>query len=371
MLESVKKVRRRWFAIRRARPGESPGAIEAAPDAQPTTMSVMAYGPDGFEEKKIDDVGEVEPFLERWPVCWLNISGLADVATLQRIGERFGIHRLVLEDVVNIHQRPKIEEYGHDAYLVVRAFENGDEPRCEQISLYLTKGLLLTFEERATGKFRAVRRRIRHGKGNIRHRGPGYLAYALLDTIIDQYFPLMERYDDRLGEIEDAIIGAHDTHRVHQIHVIKRELLAVRRAVWPLREVIHSMLRDESELVDDFTRVHLRDCHDHIVDLLDLLETYREMTAGLMDAHLSIASNRMNEVMKVLTIVATIFIPLSFIAGVYGMNFDPSASPWNMPELGWPYGYPAVLLLMLLVGVGMLACFRAAGWLGGPPRRRK
>ena len=240
----------------------------------------------------------------------------------------------------------------------------------EQFSLFLGPNFVLTFDEQPGDCFDPVRERVRRKHGRVREAGADYLAYALLDTIVDCYFPLLERYGEQLEDLEETIISQPNHTVVAAIHDIKRDLLSLRRAIWPQRETFNTLLRDKTPLLTDETRLHLRDCYDHTVQLIDLIETYRELGADLMDIYLSSVSNRTNETMRVLTVIATIFIPLTFIAGVYGMNFNAGTSPWNMPELGWYWGYPLVLGLMAMVAAGQLFFFWRKGWLALPLRRK-
>jgi magnesium transporter len=259
--------------------------------------------------------------------------------------------------VVNAHQRAKVERYGEHLFVVARMASADGRHDTEQISLFLGRDFLLTFLEGPGGVFEPVRDRLREGAGPIRESGAGYLAYSLLDAVIDSYFPLIEAHGERLDALEDRVIERPDRRLIARIHEAKRDLRGLRRATWPLREAMSTLARDPSEWIDDETRVHLRDCHDHVVQIIDLIETYRELGSDLTDLYLSSLSFRMNEVMKVLTVIATIFMPISFIASVYGMNFE------NMPERSWRYGYAYSLALMAGVTVGMLYYFHRKGWL--------
>ncbi len=364
----------------RDRPGASPGTVTVDPQAPPPVLRVMAYGPDGFAERSLASAAAVREELARWPVVWLNVDGLGGEAVIREIGEIFGLHKLALEDVVHAHQRAKVDEYGATLYIVLRLPEPGERLDSEQLSLFLGRNFVVTFQERAGDSFEPVRERIRSGKGALRASGPDYLAYALLDAGIDSAFPVLEALGERLEDLEDELVVRPRRGTVAEIHGIKRDLLAVRRAVWPLREMLNALGRESTPLVAAETRLYLRDCYDHVVQIIELLETYREIASGLLDVYLSSLSNRMNEIMKVLTIIATIFIPLGFIASLYGMNFDTQASPWNMPELTWRLGYPFALGVMAAVAGGLLFWFRRRGWLGdgegvtparppAPPRR--
>jgi len=360
----LRRLSPRALARRRARPGSAPGSLVHDPEAPRPEIAAIAYGPDDLVQEKIRDPGGVEPLLERWPVTWINVDGLGDLEVLRRIAEVFGIHRLALEDVLNVHQRPKVEEYGEQIFVVARMVRRAEHLQGEQLSLFLGRRFVLTFQERKGDVFDPVRERIRQGKGRIRKVGPDYLAYALLDAVVDGYFPVLESYGEELERLEDEVLLRPAPGVIPKIHAVKRDLLWIRRAVWPLREAVGSLSREGSALVTDETRVYMRDVQDHAIQLLDLVETDRELVSGLMDVYLSSLSNRMNEVMKVLAVIATIFIPLTFVAGIYGMNFDASASPWNMPELAWRYGYPACLLAMAGLAAGLVVYFRRKGWIG-------
>jgi magnesium transporter len=359
----------------RITPGASPGTLTASAEAHPTLVELLAYGPDRLVEETVGTSLERALELgEAHPVVWINVAGLADVDLLARIGERFDLHPLALEDVVNAHQRPKTEGFESHYFVVTRIPHGPVASATEQVALFLGPGFVLTFQERPGDCFDSVRGRIREGRKRLRQGGADYLAYALVDAIIDAYFPAVEAIGDRLEEIEEIIARA-DTSlaraTVSELHLLKRELFGFRRVFFSLRDAISGLERDESHLFEDATRLYLRDCLDHVVHLFELTEAYRDTAANLMDLHHAMMSNRMNEVMKVLTVIATIFIPLSFVAGLYGMNFDPGVSSWNMPELGWRYGYPFALAIMFLVAVGMLLNFRRMGWLereDAPPK---
>jgi magnesium transporter len=330
-------------------------------------IHVVGYGPDEIEERNIVNMEELKSALGTLPVMWINVDGLADLDLIKALGELFGLHGLALEDVVNVHQRPKVEEYEDHAFIVTQIFQSGVASAGEQVSMFLGESFLLTFQERAGDCFDPVRERIRKHRGQIRERRADYLAYALLDAAIDSYFPVLEAYGERLDELETAVTTAAKEHHVAEIHALKRELLTLRRTIWPQREMVNALARDPTTYISEQTQVYLRDCYDHTIQLMDVVETYREIASGLIDVYLSSVSARMNEIMKVLTIIATIFIPLSFIASLYGMNFDREASPWNMPELGWYFGYPFVLSVMLLTLLGLLWFFYRRRWVGGAP----
>lgn len=352
-----------------AKPGSQPGTLESRADPAATRIEVFAYGPDELKEHTVSSAEEIEALRSTSPVLWVNVVGLGDINLIAKLGENFLLHRLALEDVVNVHQRPKAEEYDDNVFIVARMV-HGDKPsESEQVSMFMGADYILTFQERAGDSFDPVRKRLRDGRGRIRSSPPDYLCYALLDALIDGYFPVLEEFGERLEDIEDAVVTEPEPDHVQILHDLKRELLLVRRSVWPLREMINSLIRDEHKLFDASTRVYLRDCYDHAIQLMDIIETYREIATGLIDVYISSVGAKMSDIMKVLTIIATIFIPLGFIAGLYGMNFN-TGSPWNMPELGWRYGYPVVLMTMLLVGVGMLYYFRQKGWIGSGVRSK-
>lgn len=359
-------------------PGLTPGTLIVDPDAPHPRIRLIAYGPDRFEEQEIRDVESVAAAVGQWPVAWVNVDGLGNAEVIHNLGAAFGLHHLALEDVVNVPQRSKVEQYGDVVYIVARMASLGEEVETEQLSLFLGKDFVLTFEERPGDCLDPVRQRIREGLGLLRSHGPDYLAYAILDAIIDAYFPILEQYSERLEDLEEAIIAQPSRQLVSRVHDVKRDLLTLRRAIWPLREAINSLVRDPMPLITQETRIHLRDCYDHVVQIIELVETNRELGSDLTDLYLSMTSNRMNEVMQVLTMFASIFIPLSFIAGVYGMNFNAERSPLNMPELNWFWGYPFALGLMAAVAGSLLVFFWRKGWLGptlsdeeGPGSRRR
>jgi magnesium transporter len=293
-------------------------------------------------------------------VSWLNVCGLHDPEIVERIGRALGLHPLVLEDVLNTLQRPKMEDLG--SYLLIElemlAYDEAqDDIAHEQVSVILGRHYVLSFQEAQGDLFDPIRERIRTAKGRIRELGADFAAYLLIDAVVDHYFVLLEQLGDRIEDVEDEMLASHDADVLARIHDLKRQLILVRKSVWPLREAIGGLERAQSPLFDPTTRPYLRDLYEHTIQVIDTVETYRDMLSGLMDLHLSSLSNHMNEIMKVLTIISTLFIPLTFIAGVYGMNFR------FMPELGWRWAYPLVWLIMLALVVVMLAYFRRRRWL--------
>lgn len=345
-------------------PGTAPGTVMVDPDAPKPHIRVLGFGPDGCDERTVSSVDEIAPFLSRWPVTWVDVDGLGDADTLHKIGQLFKLHPLALEDAASVHQRPKVEEFEGQIFIVARMATLNGLLDTEQLSLFLGRNFVITFQEGVPGDpFDPVRHRIKQAGGRIRQLGPDYLAYALLDAVIDGYFPRLEQLGERLDVLEDQILARPDRQAISRLFDAKRELLNLRRAVWPLREGINSLLRDPSELLNDETRLHLRDCYDHVVRIIDLVETYRELGSDLIDLYMSSVSQRLNEVMKVLTIIATIFIPLTFISSIYGMNFNTAKSPWNMPELNWFWGYPFALGLMAVTAMGLVFYVWWKGWL--------
>jgi len=323
-------------------------------------ITVIDYDESNLQEKEIVKIDECYPFKEKPTVTWINIDGVHDVDVIEKIGKNYGIHPLLLEDIVNTEQRPKIEDFEGYLFLVIKMLsfdEKQREIKIEQVSLVLGPNYVLSFQEREGDVFDPVRDRIRRAKGRIRKMGADYLAYALLDAIVDGYFLILERIGDRIEELEESLISQPDTKTLTAIHYLKREMIFLRRSVWPLREVISGMSRKESTLIKESTEIFLRDVYDHTIQVIDTIETYRDMVSGMLDTYLSSISNRMNEVMKVLTIFAAIFIPLTFVAGIYGMNFS------YMPELGWKWGYFAALTIMAAICISMLIYFRNKKWL--------
>lgn len=345
----------RYTRRRRNPPGTPPGTLTIDPSAPPPRLHAMLIGPDGVSES---DAPEIAPPPEG-RILWLNVDGLGDRATLERIASVFSLHPLAMEDVVNVHQRPKTEEYEAHQFLILRMPEPGDGGLLtEQVSVFLADRLVITFQERQGDVFDPVRTRLRNPRSPIRSRGADYLCYALIDAVIDAYFPVVEDLGERLEALEDAVIADEDAH-IGDIHTLKHDLMSLRRTVWPMRDMLSTTLRDDSSRFADSTRLYLRDAQDHTFQLIDMIETYRDIASGLVDIYLSSQSNRMNEVMKVLTLIATIFIPLTFIVGVYGMNFV------DMPELRWRWGYPAVMAAMAVIAALLAVWFRRKGWLGG------
>ena len=370
----VKKIRRVSKMINKShdkeffqQAGTPPGTIIVDENAEEPIIFLIDYNQTDLIHKQISYPEECINYLDTESVSWVDVQGLGNKDILHRLGQSFDLHPLVLEDIVNMVERPKIEDYEDQlviiAHMVVPNNNNGSF-YSEQVSLVLGKYYVLTIQEEPEHDcFDGVRMRIDKGKGIIRRQGSDYLAYSLLDAIIDGFFPVLELYGERIDELEEEVIVNPNQKTLQKIYQVRRELLQLRRAIWPQRDAINSLIRDGSELISDEVRIYLRDCYDHAVQVMDIVETYRELVAGLMDVYLSAISNKMNEIMKLLTVVSSIFIPLTFIAGVYGMNFNTEKSPHNMPELNWYWGYPLCLGAMALVAISLLYFFWRRGWL--------
>jgi len=323
-------------------------------------LQLIDYGPDHLCEQILDNPEDCRTFLHSPSVSWINFDGVHETDLLQQVAALFNLHPLVPEDIVNTTHRPKLEEFDNYLFVVLKMLHYDAEQvniRLEQVSLVLGPGFVLSFQEQRGDVFDGVRQRLRNNKGRLRKMGSDYLAYALLDAVVDSYFAILENLGEQIEWLEDEVINRPTPETLSQIHHFKREMILLRKAVWPLREIIGGLQRLGPPLVQNSTALYLRDIHDHTVQIIDTIETFRDILSGLLDLYLSSISNRMNEIMKVLTIIATIFIPLTFVAGVYGMNFE------FMPELHWPWSYPVLLLLMLGMAGGMMIFFRRKNWL--------
>ena len=327
-------------------------------------ITVTAYDTERAYCQDIINFTELEPIFAAWPTVWVQVREPEKPEVLKLITEAFNIHQLALEDVLTKHQRAKIEQYGDIFFVIVHELANGSEVFSKQLCFFLAKNYLVSFQFEELDSLKHVSERIGSNSGMIRSHGADYLASAILDSVIDTYFPVLENLGEKLEDLEDAVMENPSRQIISDIHMTKRQLLTARRTVWPMREVLNALLRDASHNFSNEVKLHLRDCYDHAVELIDLIETYRELGADLMDVYLSSISNRMNEVMKVLTIIATVFAPPTLIAAIYGMNFNSATSPYNMPETNWYYGYPIVLLVMLLGSLAVLAFLWWKGWLG-------
>lgn len=355
-----------YFDYNYDEPGSLPGTIDLPSDAPPPDIVLIDYCEASATRLKINNPEECAAYLDTHSVSWVDVLGLGNEETWLKLSKVFNLHPLVLEDVVNVPERPKVDDF--DSQIVIIAWmvmlkDNNHGFYIEQVSFVLGEDYLLTVQEEPERDcFAKVRDRIRYNKGIIRQRKADYLAYALLDAIIDGYFPVLEAYGERIEELEDEVVGNPSRQTLQEIYKIKRELLALRRAIWPQRDALNTLIRDGSNLISPEVRIYLRDCYDHAVQVIDIVETYRELGSGLMDVYLSSISNKMNEIMKLLTVISTIFIPLTFIAGVYGMNFNTELSPWNMPELNWYWGYPACWAVMIAVAAALVYFFWRRGW---------
>ena len=328
-------------------------------------ITFMNYDETRLIEKEVQNVEECFFLRDLPPVSWINIDGVHQVELIEKLGTHFNLHPLVLEDIANTGQRPKLEDYGDYLFIVLKMLCRGkksDRVEAEQLCLVVGPRCVITFQEKPGDVFDPVRERIRTGKGRTRRMGTDYLAYALMDAIVDNYFAILEEYGERIEVIEEKLVNHPTPDNLRAIHRLKGEMIFLRRSVWPLREVISVLERGESPLVHKETTVYLRDVYDHTIHVIDTVETFRDVISGMLETYLSSMSNRMNEVMKVLTIIATIFMPLTFIAGIYGMNFNTAASSLNMPELNWKYGYPASIGAMALAALGMIWYFKKKKW---------
>jgi magnesium transporter len=350
------------------RPGVAPGELSLGQDAAPATLEVTDYDLQGVERHQLTDPAEAARYLETEAVSWLDMSGLGNQDTWHSLSQTFNLHKMLVEDVVNVPQRPKIEHYEEQLLIVawmVLPTDDGFEK--EQVSLILGKRYLLTAQEEPDHDcFQGVRDRIERGRGIIRSQGADYLAYALLDAIVDGFFPVLELYGEKIEALEEEVVMRPTKRTLEKIYRIRRELLTLRRAIWPQRDAIGQLMRDGSSLIAPEVHIYLRDCYDHTIQVMDMVETYRELSAGLMDVYISSVGNKMNEVMKLLTVISSIFIPLTFIAGVYGMNFNTEKSPFNMPELSWYWGYPFCIGAMMTTALGLIIFFSRRGWFDNP-----
>jgi len=327
---------------------------------QAARITVIDYHETNFQEKQFPTIEECFPFKATTTVTWINIDGLHQVDIIEKLGAQFELHPLILEDILHTGQRPKLEDFDNYMYIVLKMLKY-NEPKqkveAEQVSLVLGRNFVISFQESVGDVFDQVRDRIRNAKGRIRKMNADYLVYSLIDAVVDNYFLILEKLGEKIELMEEQLVAEPTENTLQQIHALKREMISLRKSVWPLREAVSALERSESALIAKSTHIYLRDVYDHTIQVIDTVETFRDMVSGMLDIYLSSISNRMNAVMKVLTIIATLFIPLTFIAGLYGMNFK------YMPELEWRWGYPAVGLVMAAVAVVMLVYFRKKKWL--------
>lgn len=322
-------------------------------------ISVIDYDEENFCEEELEKAEHCSSYKDKPTVTWINIDGLHDVRVVETVGKFFDLHPLVMEDILNTGQRPKIEDFNNYIFIVLKMISYGEEEgvEAEQVSLILGSNFVLSFQEKPGDVFGPVRERIKNSKGKIRKMGTDYLVYALVDSIVDNYFIVLEKIGEKIGDLEEELIKEPTTETLQTIHKIKTNLIFLRKSVWPLREVVNKIERGELALIGEKTGPYFRDVYDHTIQVIDTVETFRDMVSGMLDIYLSSISNKMNAVMKVLTIIATIFIPLTFIAGVYGMNFQ------YMPELGWRWGYFGILSIMSFIFIGMMVYFKKKKWL--------
>ncbi|MEO6787228.1 MAG: magnesium/cobalt transporter CorA [Chthoniobacteraceae bacterium] len=351
------------FKKRYSRPGDAPATLHSTPGASTAVViKLMEYDRNGCEERTLGSVADLPDCrgASDGKIRWIEFNGLGDVTALKVLGEKFGLHPLALEDVLNVGQRPKLEPYpGHLFMVAQMIYHDAEHCLCgEQVSMFVCGDFLISIQEDSeTDVFDPVRQRIRTGGGNIRSMKSDYLAYALLDAIVDHGFPVLEEIGESLQEIEDAVLAAPSKDTIGALHGLKRTLMQLRRFVWPERDVVNSLLHGDSEFVHPETKVYLRDLYDHTVQIMDLIEAYRDVATSLMDMYLSSVGLRTNEIMRVLTVIASIFIPLTFLAGVYGMNFE------HMPELHTQWGYAVFWVVMVVIAVGQLVFFHRKKWL--------
>ena len=323
-------------------------------------ITLVNYDQEHLEERELQQIEDAFEYKDTAPVSWINIDGLHEIKLIEQIGTHFNIHPLVLEDIVNTGQRPKLEDFEDFIYLTFKMLkfdEKVSHVTSEQVSFILGPRYLISFQEAVGDVFNFVRERIRKGRGRIRKSGPDYLAYALIDAVVDHYFLILEKIGEKIETLEEKVESDPKPEIMHEIHNLKREIIYFRKQVWPLREVLSTWHKTESDLVQDTGRVFIGDVYDHTIQVVDTIESFRDIIAGMMDLYLSTVSNRMNEVMKVLTIMATIFIPLTFVAGIYGMNFK------FMPELEWKWSYPILWAILIVIFLGMLIYFKRKKWL--------
>lgn len=342
--------------------GLSPGTMIYVGEAKgkEVTLSVIDYNQDEYITKELRQVEDIAAFRDSPPVTWLNVTGLQNVKVLEKLGEIFNLHPLIMEDILNTDQRPKVEIYDDYLFIVLKIMSYDKDRReisSEQVSIILGNNYIISFLENQGDLFLPVKERIKNPKGRHRTHGADYLAYALIDIIVDHYFLILENLAEELEILEENAIENSGSDFIRNIQLMKRELIYIRKSIWPVRELIGSLFRGDSSLITDFTKPYLKDVYDHTIQIIDTIENFRDIISGILDIYLTKASNRMNEIMKVLTVIATIFIPLTFIVGIYGMNFE------FMPELKWRWAYPSLWMIMLTIFIGMIVFFRKKKWI--------
>jgi magnesium transporter len=349
------------FHKRSQKTGLSPGSLVhiGSKYAEESKINIVRYSETFFEEKEISSIKDFQIEKDKKGITWLNIDGLQDIKLFEDIGKLFGLHPLILEDILNTDQRPKMEDYGDYLYIVLKNFygQKNENLLSDQVSIVLGKDFVLSFQERESDLEESIREKISKNKGRIRKEGADYLAHAIIDNVVDNYFAVLENMEEKIEDLEDDLVKDPSRSTLQTIHLLKRELIQLRKSLWPLREAVSSLQRSESPLINKSTVAYFKDIYDHTIAIIDTVETFRDMLSGMLDIYLSTISNRLNEVMKVLTIIATIFMPLTFIAGVYGMNFK------YMPELEWRFGYFGILGIMLIVALLMVRYFKKKKWM--------
>ncbi|MFA4877785.1 MAG: magnesium/cobalt transporter CorA [Methanoregula sp.] len=351
--------RHRYTHVRRSVIPPGSASLNGAPSDQPVRITVIDYDATHFQEKTVEKISECFPFRDTETVTWINVDGLQNPKLIEDLGKCFTIHPLILEDIFNTGQRPKMEDLEQYIYLNLNMLTYLDSTKTikiEHISMVIGHNFLISFQEDIGDIFDPVRERIRKD-GKIRTLGPDYLAYALIDAIVDNYFTVIEKLEEQVEDLEEELIANPTPDSLQKINPLKKDMIFLRKSVWPLREMINNLERSESTLIQESTRIYLRDVYDHTIQVIDTLETFRDIVSGMIDIYLSGLSYKMNEIMKVLTLIATIFIPLTFIVGLYGMNFK------NMPEIEWEFGYYSVLIVMAILVIGMLAYYRKKKWI--------
>jgi magnesium transporter len=362
-METKMKIVKPKFIKRQSKTaGLAPGTLVHVGErkTEEVRITVMDYDEHDFQEKQVSNIEDCFPFKNTSTVTWINVDGLHDISIIEKAGKHFDIHPLILEDIVNTGQRPKFEDVEKHLFVVLKMLyfdDNSQTVQSEQVSIVLASNYVISFQEKIGDVFEQIRDRIRNAKGKIRKMGPDYLMYTLLDSVVDSYFSILEKLGEKIEFLEEELVGDPTEKTLKQIHNLKREMVFLRKSVWPLRELVSGMTRSESSFIKETTGVYLRDVYDHTIQVIDTVESFRDMVSGMLDIYLSSISNRMNAVMKVLTIIATIFIPLTFVAGIYGMNFK------YMPELEWKWGYLAVWIVVVIIGICMLIYFRRKKWL--------
>ncbi len=357
----------RFFKRVSKKAGLSPGTLVhiGKKRAKKPKITIIDYDEKSFVRKEAKKIEECFSYRNKKTTTWINIDGIHDTELIEKVGKHFGIHPLVLEDIVNTGQRPKVDDFDDYVYTVLKMlyFGEGEEiAKAEQLSIILGKNFVISFQEEEGDTFDAIRERLANAKGRARKAGADYLCYTLVDAVVDNYFKILEKFGDDIEVIEESLVKDPQPETLKKIYDMKKEMIFLRKSVWPVREVVNALQRNDSKLFKEKTKMYVKDVYDHTIQVMDTIETFRAMTSGMRDLYMSSVSNRMNQVMKVLTIIATIFMPLSFFAGLYGMNFN-TGYPLNMPELNYPLGYPMLLIFMACVALLMLGYFRKKQWI--------